>query len=146
MRSVLAQACLLRIAPDRFRAYSCGVPGQVTAPHPAALRALADAQIAIDLPAPRDWTALLRQPLLPVRIVILLDPLSDVELPAWPGQPDTALWSYPDLAARGDSVTPAEALKVLHSLRGRLEILAALPLRGLDRGALRSDLRDLAHR
>ena len=107
---------------------------------------LADAQMAVKLPAPQDWTALLRQSSLHFQIVILLDPLADMELPAWPAQPDTALWSSPDLAARGDSVTSAEALKVLHSLRGRLEILAALPLRGVDRGSLRSDLRDLAYR
>ena len=45
------------------------------------------------------------------------------------------------------TVTDAEDTDGLFaSLRGRLEILAALPMRGVDRGSLRSDLRDLAYR
>jgi len=144
LRGVLAHACLRHVAPTRFSVASCGVPGQLAPVHPAALRALADARIAFKPPPPQDWRAFLRAGAPRFNIVILLDPLVDVDVPRWPGQPDSALWSYPDLGARGDAVAPAEVRQVLHSLRRRLEILASLPMRGIDRAALRSDLRDLA--
>lgn len=145
LRSVLSHACLRHVAPARFSVASCGVPGQLAPIDPAAVRVLGDARIALPPPPQHDWRAFLRAGAPRIDIVILLDPLADVDVPRWPGQPDTALWSYPDLAARGDAVPPAEVWLMLHSLRRRLEILANLPMRGVDRAELRSDLRDIAH-
>jgi plasmid stabilization system protein ParE len=56
------------------------------------------------------------------------------------------VWPYPDLAAGKDADEAAHAaIQMLHSLRRRLELLVNLPLRGKDRAAVRSDIRDLAH-
>lgn len=145
LRSVLAQACLQHVGRDRFKAYSCGVPGQVAAAvHEVALRALAAAGIPFAPEAPRSWAAFLYGAAPRLDLVILLDPLSDVELPRWPDQPDLALWKYPDALAGGGDPKLEDALQILHSLRRRLEILANLPMRGVDRAALSSDIREIS--
>ena len=38
-----------------------------------------------------------------------------------------------------------DAIQMLFSLRRRLELLVSLPIQGVDRSAVRSDLRDLGY-
>ena len=145
LRSVLAEACLEHVGRERFSAYSCGVPGQLARQvHPAALEALALARMAYTPGAPKNWHVFQKLQAPRLDFVILLDPFDDLDPPAWPGQPDMAVWALPDLAAEGKSLEVAYAMRLLHSLRRRLEILASLPMHGVDRAALRSDIRDLA--
>jgi len=143
LRSVIAHACLAHVGRGRCRADSCGVPRQLADQvHPAALAALQQAGIEPVVQAPRDWTTLRSAGLRP-DVVILLDPFDHLDLPPWPGQPATAWWNCPDLAARGAELPPAEVTALLHSLRQRLEILATLLTRSTEGSAVRSDIRDM---
>jgi protein-tyrosine-phosphatase len=146
LRSVLARSCLQHVGRGRFKAWSCGVPGELAeGAHPAAVQVLESARIALPEHVPRSWKDFVLPGAPRCAVVILLDPLPDADLPAWPGQPDVALWKHPDLLAHGATVHAGDALQLLHSLRRRLEILANLPLHGVDRAAFREDLQDIGH-
>lgn len=147
LRSVLAQACLGHLAAAKFTASSAGQPGLV-APHfhPAALGALRSAGIEAPAGPPRGWDSMLRPGAPAMDFLITLDEALAREAPRWPGQPELATWPFPDIAAGEDGEAMAvAAIRMLYSLRRRLELLASLPLAGADRSAVRADVRDLAH-
>ena len=147
LRSILAQACLSHIDNIRFRVQSCGQPRKIdSAIHPAAIAALRSAGMATAPVEPSSWDDFAPRHGFQAHFVITLEADTLAPQPRWPGQPDTALWSYPDAAAIDDPKESAHvALQILHSLRRRLELLTSLPLHGADREAVRSDLRDLGH-
>ena len=157
LRSVLAESCLMHLGGKKFRVFSCGQPGHIAlGVHPAASGALAMAMamamaramasIPITFDTPRDWNALVRSGAPMVDFVITLDAELAHDLPRWPGQPDLAVWEYPDVASlRSSEDAAVTAIRTLYSLHRRLEFLIALPLKSRDRAAVRSDLRDLAH-
>ena len=147
LRSILAQAVLAHIAADRFSAVSCGNPKHVAESiHPAAVRALTTAGIAVPQVRPRGWNDLARAGAPRVDFVITLDEPTQLLEPNWPGQPYSALWSFPDAAASDDAERAAQGtLQILYGLRRRLELLTSLPLHGADPAAIRSDIRDLGH-
>ncbi len=147
LRSILAQACLSHLGGDRFAAHSCGHPAQLgTAIHPAASRALASAHMPVPAIRPHGWNELTLGSAPHANFVITLDAEMLALQPRWPGQPDHALWDFPDVAAIDDlDEATRAALQMLYALRRRLELLTSLPLQGGDREAIRSDVRDLAH-
>ena len=149
LRSILAEACLLHLDRERrFAAYSCGQPGQLgRTVHPAAAAALDSAAIALPPTSPRSWDDLVRLSSLRADFVITLDPSVEGLAPRWPGQPATAEWAYPDIAAGPADAEDAAhaATQMLYSLRRRLELLVSLPMAGIDKSALHADVRDLAH-
>ena len=147
LRSIMAQACLAHLGADRFTVYSCGRPGLVSdAIHPAAASALCSANVPIPLVEPHGWDRLARASLHTADFIITLDEATQSAEPCWPGQPNSALWALPDVAALGDPDESARAAtQVLYSLRRRLEFLNILLRRGADSAAIRSDVRDLAH-
>jgi arsenate reductase len=147
LRSILAEACLAHLDSQRFAALSCGQPGQVGRDyHPAAVGALHSASIPLPQHGPRSWDELARSSSPVAEFVITLDAATEARQPPWPGQPDGALWDYPDVAGGGDPERVAhEAIQMLFSLRRRLELLVSLPLHGGDRAAVRSDVRDLGY-
>jgi hypothetical protein len=67
--------------------------------------------------------------------------------PKFPGQLETALWSYPELSpAQGNRVSPGvESIRTLVSFRRRIELLVSLRSRVQTNSKMRDDLRDLAH-
>lgn len=145
LRSPLAQACLRHVGRGRFNAHACGVPGHVARQiDPGVLTALAAARIDAAVDAPRSWDSFKWTSEARLSLVIVLDQFAAERLPPLPGQPDFALWQIDDILAGDARNAPMASLQMLHSLRRRLEILANLPMRGLDRAALRSDVRDLA--
>jgi arsenate reductase (thioredoxin) len=149
LRSLLAQACLNHLGRERFLAHSCGsaVPADCQ-PHPLVAPSLRAAGIPAENLASRSWSQYARGDRTPMRFVITLsDDVASRQPPVWPGQPDTALWTFPDLLdpARSRAVSPQEAMAMLHTLRRRIELLVSLPMRGAASGDLRSDLRDLAY-
>lgn len=79
--------------------------------------------------------------------VISLDEQTASEHPAWPSQPELALWSYPPLLWTLTPVPDRErkAEQVLLSLQRRIEFLVSLQAKVAHRSELRGDLRDLAH-
>ena len=147
LRSILAQACLAHLGSGRFLALSCGRPGMLAdAIHPATIGALNSASMPIPNHRPRDWNDLARPSAARAEFVITLDETTSSFQPRWPGQPDSALWAFPNVAAAGDPEKVAHlAIQMLYALRRRLELFVSLPLQGTDRAAIRSDLRDLAH-
>ncbi|MDQ0072471.1 protein-tyrosine-phosphatase [Variovorax boronicumulans] len=148
LRSVLAEACLAHLdQKHRFTIFSCGHPGHIERViHPAAVGALHSASIPLVKTSGRGWDELARTGSLAVDLVITLDAGVQTLQPNWPGQPDAALWAYPDIAAdKKAEQVGHDALHVLYSLKRRLELLINLPLHGADRTALRDDLRDMAH-
>ncbi|WP_213953491.1 MULTISPECIES: low molecular weight phosphatase family protein [unclassified Variovorax] len=147
LRSVLAQAVLAHIAGDRFSAVSCGNPKHVgESVHPAAVWALSTVGIAVPQVPPRGWNDLARAGGPRVDFVITLDEATQLLEPSWPGQPYSALWTFPDAAAADDAERAAHiALQILYGLRRRLELFTSLPLQGADPAAIRSDIRDLGY-
>ena len=144
----MAEACLAHLdKKQRFSVRSCGQPGQTTpAAHPAAIGALSSAAILVPQKPPRSWDELLRSGLSRADFVITLEPSVLEAEPRWPGQPDAAVWAYPDIAAGKDPEQTAHAaIQMLYSLKRRLELLVSLPMQGVDKGALRSDVRDMAY-
>lgn len=112
--------------------------------HPAARDALARAGIPPPANAPVSWDDLLYGPVRHA-LVICLDRTAAQLQPRWPGQPAQTVWALEDLALRHEMVPAAAALDTLHLLRRRLEILANLPMRGVDTRMLHRDIDDLAH-
>jgi len=93
---------------------------------------------------PTSWEKLKEQGAGRATFIITLDDETIGEQPAWPGQPDTALWSMPDVAALEDPEKAAYgAIQTLYALRRRLELFINLPLAKGDRTSLRADVRDL---
>lgn len=100
----------------------------------------------IPVHTPRDWNALMRTNATRAEFVITLAEATSSFQPKWPGQPDSALWAFPDVAGIDDAEAVAHAaIQMLYALRRRLELFVNLPLHGADRAAVRSDVRDLAH-
>lgn len=147
LRSILAEACLSHLDPKRFSVSSCGQPGHVGREfHPAAIGALHSASIPVPDRQPRSWDEVVRAHPSGADFVITLDAATESLQPPWPGQPDAALWAYPDVAAEADPEQVAHAaVQMLFSLRRRLELLVSLPMQGADRAAVRSDVRDLGY-
>ena len=93
---------------------------------------------------PTSWERLKERGAARAMFVITLDDEIVESQPAWPGQPDTALWSMPDVAALADpEKTASAAIQTLYALRRRLELFINLPLANGDRASLRADVRDL---
>jgi arsenate reductase len=148
-RSLMAEACLRHLGKNRFQVYSCGVPSLTLAkPNDWALLALQTAGISSEGLRCKDWIAFAKRGATPMDFVISLDASVKQAHPAWPGQPELALWSYPPLIKqKGQSSTALglAALQTLHSLRLRLELLVSLHSKARSAQDLRHDLRDLAH-
>lgn len=147
-RGLLAEACLRHLGRDKVKVYSCGVPLDIgDGPDNWTLSALASAGIsAIDLTC-KGWTGLTRSGAPSMDFVIALDAKTFGAHPKWQGQPETALWSYPEISetnGRKVSVT-TESIQTLVSLRRRIELLVSLISRVKTRSDLRDDLRDLAY-
>jgi protein-tyrosine-phosphatase len=147
-RSVLAEACLNAIGKGRFKGYSCGSPRHLgLAASPAALQALAKGGIAPPGPPCQSWDLFTRNGAPHMDFVITLDEDLVSVAPSWPGQPETALWSYPDPITASDlGANGYDAMvKTLYSLRRRLELLVSLPMHTANRADLRLDVRDLGY-
>ena len=148
VRSLLAEACLRHLGSGRFRAYSCGDPSCLSkTPNKMALTVLITTGIPINGLCSKPWTDFTCSGAPKMDFVILLDDSIAHKHPAWPGQPETALWDYPEVSKKGRTGMNAatDMLSVLHSLRRRIELLISLCSKVRNRTELRHDLRDMAH-
>ncbi|MEJ8855589.1 protein tyrosine phosphatase [Variovorax robiniae] len=147
LRSILAHACLMHLAGDRFAVVSCGDPRHVSPSiHPAAAGALVSAGIAVPVTQPRGWNELARPGSARFDFVISLDGPTQLLEPNWPGQPYSALWAFPDAASFAKAEDTAHAaIQILYGLRRRLELLISLPFHRADPAAIGSDIRDLGY-
>jgi protein-tyrosine-phosphatase len=134
-RSILAEAILNRLAPNKFKAFSAGShPKGVV--NPAAIRLLS----RMGYP-----TADLRSKSWDEFAFTVCDDAAGEVCPIWPGQPMTAHWGLPDPAAVTGSdaevnLAFAEAYRVLNN---RISLFASLPLASLNRMSLQNRLDDI---
>ena len=144
-RSVLAEAILNKIGAGRFRAYSAGSQpkGQV---HPETLHLLRNLDYDTSAFRSKSWNEF-TTPGAPTFdfVFTVCDNAAAESCPLWPGQPMTAHWGVPDPAeASGTEAEIAFAFKEAYRMLGqRIGIFTSLPLRSLDRLALKNRLQEI---
>lgn len=146
VRSPLAEALLRELGGGDFKAYSCGVPGQIERQvSPVVQQVLHKAGLPSEGLRPKDWSSLAQPGSVKMDYVISLEGVLGVPLPPWPGQPEQALWHFPPLEP-SDTLAQqiSQATRMLYALQRRLELLVALHSKARRPRELRDDLRDLA--
>jgi protein-tyrosine-phosphatase len=141
-RSILAEAILNRMAPEKFKAYSAGSfpKGEV---NPHALALLRRLGFSTEGLRSKSWDEFAAPGAPQMDFVFTVcDNAANEVCPVWPGKPVTAHWGVPDPAAvQGTEDDIADAFRgALLQLQQRLELFAALPLKGLDHIALHRHL------
>jgi arsenate reductase len=128
-RSIMAEALLNQLAPDRFTAYSAGSHPKGTV-HPSALEVLQHFQVPTAGLRSKSWAEFTGPEAPPIDFVITLcDDAASEPCPLWPGHPVTAHWGLPDPAAvhGSDEAKRTAFVETLRALRLRLEPLTHLP-------------------
>jgi arsenate reductase (thioredoxin) len=144
-RSIIAEAILNGIGPDKFRAFSAGSQpkGRVNPYTLSLLRSLGYDTAELHS---KPWSEFVRPggPALDF-VFTVCDNAAGESCPVWPGQPMTAHWGVPDLAeANGSEAEIALAFKdVYRMLHQRIAVFASLPIRGLDALSLQHRLKEI---
>lgn len=138
VRSIIAEALLNAIAPDRFTAHSAGVEpaGQV---HPLTVELLERNRLPTAKLRPKHWLGLTGASVPLFDFVFVLSETAAGGLPAaWPGSPVRSAWFVADpLATAGPEEALQRAfLRCYTEIEHRLLILVNLPLVGVDRVAI----------
>jgi protein-tyrosine-phosphatase len=144
-RSILAEATLNAMAPDRFRAFSAG-SHPVGRVNPFALELLRKNRLPVDDLRSKSWDEFARPGAPKLDFVFTVcDNAAGEVCPIWPGQPITAHWGVEDPAAvEGDDETKRRAfLRVYTALARRIELFLALPFDRLDKLALKRKLDEI---
>lgn len=144
-RSILAEAILNREGRGQFRAFSAGSSprGEV---HPYALDFLRNQNHDIADLRSKSWEEFAGDSAPEMHFVFTVcDNAAGETCPIWPSQPMTAHWGVPDPAASGGSEAEqrqafAEAYRQLNN---RISAFVNLPLRSLDRMALKTRLDEI---
>lgn len=141
-RSIIAEAVLNSVAPDRFQAYSAGSQptGEV---HPLALEILRSSRLPVDGLRSKSWNEFAGPGAPKLDFVFTVcDNAAKEECPYWPGQPMTAHWGLPDPAAVEGSVAERHLAfaDTFRMLLNRIRIFASLPIRSLDQLSLQRQL------
>lgn len=149
-RSILAEALLNHLAPNRFHAFSAGSsPRPNQQPNPLALRVLEDAGIPTADLRSKNWDEFATPDAPRMDLVITVcDNAAGETCPVWPGAPATAHWGYPDPSeSQGSEEQRLEAFRrTMLAIRHRVELLMALRPDQLDRFTLQDQARALAAR
>ena len=144
-RSIMAEAILNFKGRPNFTAYSAGShpSGQV---RPEALRQLEIAHIPTRSLHSKSWDEF-SQPGAPKLdfVLTVCDNAAKEVCPVWPGQPMTAHWGVPDPAAvRGSQTNIERAFRdAFLILDRRISLFLCLPLKTLDRLALKRELENI---
>jgi arsenate reductase len=147
-RSIMAEGLLNQLGGGRFHAYSAGSHPK-GAPHPLALKTLADYRIPTDGFRSKGWDEFARAGAPELHFVFTVcDQAAGEVCPVWPGQPMTAHWGMPDpAAAEGDDAARALAFRdAFITLKRRIELMLAPPVTSLDRLAIQQQLKDIGTR
>ena len=146
-RSILAEALLNHLGQGRFIAHSAGSQptGEV---NPLALATLEQQQIAVERPRSKRWDEFAGDDGSSRGLDIIItvcDSAAGEVCPVWPGSPVTAHWSIKDPAGvtGSDALKRAAFLEAFEALRARIQGLIALPVKTLDRVALKKRLNAL---
>jgi arsenate reductase len=144
-RSILAEAILNKIGGNKFAGYSAGSDpkGEV---NPHALGLLN----RLDYPTyglrSKSWNEFAAPGAPHLDFVFTVcDNAANEVCPVWPGQPITAHWGIPDPAAEtGEEKKILTAFRDAYAtLHRRIELFAALPMKSLDRMALKQRLDEI---
>jgi len=144
-RSILAESIMRKDGRGRFRSFSAGSQpkGQI---NPFALKVLARLDYPSDGMRSKSWEEF-ATPDAPVMdfVFTVCDNAAGESCPVWPGQPMTAHWGIEDPAAVEGTDLEKEAAFVaaFRYLKNRISIFTSLPLRGIDRLALGTRLREI---
>lgn len=141
-RSILGEAILNRLGAGRFRAFSAGSApkGQV---HPETLKLLAGLNYDVSALRSKNWSEFAAEGAPKMDFVFTVcDQAAKESCPIWPGQPMTAHWGIPDPAAVEGSPTQvalafADAYRMLSN---RISVFVSLPLKAIDKMALKREL------
>jgi arsenate reductase (thioredoxin) len=147
-RSIIAQAVLNHLDPDRFIAFSAGShPSPDGRVHPYALAALSDQGIPIEGLSSKSWLVF-GNPRAPVMdlVITVCDATGMETCPQWPGQPGTAHWGYPDpVSMFATEEARMEAFQVaVQVFSRRLTVFAQLADERLDTYRLEQRARSVA--
>jgi protein-tyrosine-phosphatase len=144
-RSILAEAILNKIGGGKFVAHSAGSQPK-GAVHPQALGLLQRLGYPIEGLRSKSWDefAVAGAPHLDF-VFTVCDNAADEVCPVWRGQPMTAHWGVPDpaAAAGSDAQITAAFRDAFLTLQRRIELFANLPVRSLDRMALKKRLDEI---
>jgi protein-tyrosine-phosphatase len=144
-RSILAEAILNRIGGGKFIAHSAGSQPK-GAVHPQVLALLQRLGFPTAGLRSKSWDefAVAGAPHLDF-VFTVCDNAANEVCPVWPGQPMTAHWGVPDpAAAEGTDAQIAGAFRdAFLILQRRIELFANLPVRSLDRMALKKRLDEI---
>lgn len=144
-RSIMAEAIMNHLGPNRFVAYSAGShpAGQVNA---HALHCLERNQLDTNGLRSKSWSEF-ASPDAPIMdfVITVCDNAAGEVCPVWPGQPMTAHWGVEDPGHIG--TTDAEKAKAFWDafmkLHRRISILLSLPMDKLDRLSLHKELQKI---
>jgi arsenate reductase (thioredoxin) len=144
-RSVIAECILNRQGNGNFRAFSAGSePGGSV--HPYALDLLRHSHYDTGGLRSKSWDEFAAPEAPPMDFVFTVcDDAAKEACPVWPGQPMTAHWGVPDPSrAEGTEVEKRLAFAdAYRMLQRRIDLFTSLPLRSIDRLALKKRLDDI---
>jgi arsenate reductase len=144
-RSIIGEAIMNRIGAGKFRAYSAGSQPKGE-PNPNTLKLLKGLGYDTSGFRSKSWSefAAAGAPQMDF-IFTVCDDAAGETCPLWPGKPMTAHWGVPDPAAvTGSEVEVAQAFQQAYGLLyRRIELFAALPIRGLSELALSAKLKEI---
>jgi arsenate reductase len=144
-RSILAEAYTNAQGQGRFRAFSAGShPGGRVNPY--ALEILASARLPVKGLRSKSWDefAVAGAPHMDFVFTVCDNAAGEV-CPIWPGQPMSAHWPFEDPAAfvGSEDATRRKFVEVFMQIRRRIDLFTSLPLRSLDKMALKRKLDEL---
>jgi protein-tyrosine-phosphatase/DNA-binding transcriptional ArsR family regulator len=135
-RSIMAEAILRKLRPDRFRAFSAGnLPsGNV---HPLATKTLLMLDCPIEGLNSKSWDEF-RKPESPKMDFVFTVCNAGESCASWPGQPSTAHWGIddPTLVDGTDLKKLAAFRKAADAIANRLSVFSSLPLESIERMSL----------
>lgn len=141
-RSIMAEALFNTVGQGRFKAYSAGShpAGQV---NPYAIEQVKATGYPTDNLRSKSWEEFAAPGAPQMDFVITVcDNAANEVCPVWPGQPISAHWGFEDPAAvEGTDSQKRDAFrKVFHQIRTRIGIFSSLPLKSLDKFAIKREM------
>ena len=147
-RSILAEGLMNSLGKGRYRAFSAGSQPSGTV-NSLALAELKSLRIPTDGFRSKSWEEFAQANSPPLDFVFTVcDNAAGETCPVWPGQPMTAHWGVPDPAAFNGSEEEKKSQfrNAAVTLKRRIELMLALPLRSLDELAIRKEIKDIGTR
>ena len=141
-RSILAEGLLNWLGRGRFKAFSAGSYPTGTV-NPLALSTLRALNIPTEGLRSKNWDEFARPGAPSLDFVLTVcDKAAGESCPVWPGQPMTAHWGVADPAAfEGTDEDKASLFTATAvTLRRRIDLMLALPMRSLDAIALQREM------